>query len=662
MKLEPPENSNYAVTIVRVPDKLVDLPGLDKLKGFPVFGLQALVSADEFKPGELVAVLPTEVQLSDEFCKFNNLYRHAELNVDITQTGYLEDNRRVRAIKFRGNRSDALVVPLRAFGYTGGKFTDLAAGDTFDKLMIPASKRTLGAQETLEYMLRSCQCSARITLTDRLKTNSDSSATRVIEHGLEPTTPSMTGGSRIMSAVSEPLIKGAPITKSTALPGTKSIETDQSTKNDDEVLTSSVTSDSVQIPSTSQSGESRTGATFYPGTASQKRITGDFIKNKAAVVDCAVATSESSTSTMIIIQDVCAAYSVQPVTALSDNSAILKSLYNEHSNTCAVRNHLTLKGKTWVLDVPAGTYEICHKYVIKTKGTGKGNQPKTKKPSRVDARVFPEHIDTDNYWKNKHLISDDAWVYITQKVHGTSIRVGNVPVRRNLKLRDRVARKVGVPVTEHEHDYVYGSRKVVKDANNPDQNHFYGIWTAAGRQIQDVIPKGFVVYAELIGWTGPGGEAIQKHYTYKIPEGTNKLLVYRVAYVNPDGTQFDLSWPQMRAWTWSVGLDTVRLLWEGRHKDFDVDIFMDKRYSEYIDITDAQEYHWGNALPLEDDTKEHRKLVDEGVVVRADNGIRPTLLKAKSPLYLQKESEWLDAGEADLETVGSEEEANDSQL
>ena len=47
-------------------------------------------------------VFPAEVQLSGEYARFNNLHRHGNLNADQGQAGYLEDNRRVRALKFRG--------------------------------------------------------------------------------------------------------------------------------------------------------------------------------------------------------------------------------------------------------------------------------------------------------------------------------------------------------------------------------------------------------------------------------------------------------------------------------------------------------------------------------------------------------------------------------
>jgi hypothetical protein len=65
-----------------------------------MLGLQALVSKD-YKEGDLYVIFPAEVQLSHEFCSNNNLYRHSELNANPEAKGYIEDNRRVKAVKLR---------------------------------------------------------------------------------------------------------------------------------------------------------------------------------------------------------------------------------------------------------------------------------------------------------------------------------------------------------------------------------------------------------------------------------------------------------------------------------------------------------------------------------------------------------------------------------
>lgn len=420
MKLQPPANENYAATVVSI-KAINQLENCDNVVGTPIFGFQAIVGK-ETKVGDLGIVFPAESQLSEQFAHNNNLYRHASFNKDDSKAGYLEDNRRVKAMKFRGHRSDCLFMPLESLAWAGVEIEDLKEGDTFD----------------------------------------------------------------------------------------------------------------------------------------------------------------------------------------------------------------SLNGK-----------EICRKYVIKTRGkTGRGNQQQTKKIERVDKKLFPEHIDTDNFWKNVHLYDGDKNIVVTQKLHGTSLRASLALVSRKLNRRERLAQKLGVKVQIQEYDYVYGSRKVVKDANNPDQNHFYGqdLWGHYGAQLNSVLPENFIIYGELIGWT-LDNEPIQKNYTYRIPQGTADLYVYRIAQVNPQGRITDLTWDQVKEFSNQSGLKHVPELWRGKLRDFDVDAFMDKRYFD-----DG----YTQAVQMENG----KELVDEGVCIRID-GLTPVLLKAKSPVFLRHESKMLDKEEIDIEAEES---------
>ena len=284
-------------------------------------------------------------------------------------------------------------------------------------------------------------------------------------------------------------------------------------------------------------------------------------------------------------------------------------------------------------------HKICSKFVRKQVGTPRIERNKEKKFVRVEQKFLPEHYDSENYWRNKHVIKGNKRIVVTQKLHGTSIRIGNTVVKRKLTWLENLAKKVGVNVQETEYDYVYGSRKVIKDINNPNQNHFYGtdIWTEEGKKLDGLLPEGFIVYGELIGWTGQ--TAIQKNYTYQIPQGTANLYVYRVATVTPQGRLIDLSWEQVKEFCKDLGLKHVPELWTGLHKNFDVDKYIDKKFAETMT---------GDLVPLDE-----KSPCDEGVCIRVD-GIAPYILKAKSPMFLQHETKMLDEEATDLEAEGSE--------
>ncbi|AHB31407.1 RNA ligase [Mycobacterium phage Nala] len=440
MKLDAPKNKNYAAQVVRVPATL-ELKGLDNLVGVPVLGCQALTQRDT-KEGDLRIAFTVETQLSTDYAHYNNLFRDAERNEDPNETGYLENHRRIKAMKLRGHKSSALLMPLESVAWTGVDPSELQEGDTFD----------------------------------------------------------------------------------------------------------------------------------------------------------------------------------------------------------------TLNG-----------HEICRKYELPVKHTHGAKASKVQRAfKRVDSKVFPEHLDTDNFFRSAHLLEAGREVVVTQKLHGTSIRVGNVPVLRQKKWLERLINR-WVKTPDYEFDVVYGSRKVIKDVNNPNQNHYYqsDIWTEYGKKIAALIPEGFIVYGELIGWT-PDGQPIQKGYTYDVPRGEAHLYVYRVAHINSQGHLSDLSWNgvkqfcQVRGLKWTPEMD--RVSFGGADPEYPsieeltqyITQAMDMRYADHYDKTVA-----GTAVAALIDrpiSLSDKKSVDEGVCLRQD-GLVPTILKAKSPKFFEYETKLLDSGEVDTESA-----------
>lgn len=426
MKLTKPENESYAATVVTIKE-VHPFPGSDNIVGTNLFGFQAIVGVAT-QSGERGIVFPPETQLSEEYAKENNLHQHGDLNKDQGAKGYLGDNRRIRAIRLRGNRSDCLFMPLSSLSYIKGLDTSkLADGDTFD---------TIG-----------------------------------------------------------------------------------------------------------------------------------------------------------------------------DNA-------------------------------------ICNKYVIKRSIREQRLDKNKDKFIRVDKKFLPEHYDSDQWYKHSESVPGETTVIVTQKLHGTSIRVGHTIVTRKLTIRDRFAKVIGARIQENEMDYVFGSRKVIKDINNPNQNHFYStdIWTDEGRKLEGIIPENFLVYGELLGWT-PNGAAIQKNYTYQIPHATCDLYVYRVAFVNGQGKVVDLSWDQVKEFCKDTGLRHVPELWRGKKSELQLDA--DGQPFQFID----QRFHesgYVQAVPLDKESP-----VDEGVCIRVD-GLAPYILKAKGPQFYEHETKMLDEEAEDLEAEGSE--------
>ena len=427
MRFDAPANPNYAATVIKV-HTLVKLANADKLMGIPAFGLQAITDLST-QVGDMGILFPPETQLSFEYAFENSLHSHSmknevALNKDPGKKGYLGDNRRVKAITLRGNRSDALFMSLESLSYLGVKPEDFKEGDTFDKI---------------------------------------------------------------------------------------------------------------------------------------------------------------------------------------------------------------------------GDHEVCRKYVVPRPmqgAPGSRDRERTKRTALVDTRVFPEHFDTRMFLRVSESLNPGAMCIVSQKLHGTSIRIGNVPIGRVLSWRERLAKRFGVRVKETEYAMVYGSHHVIKGLHNPNQQHFYGedLWTAMGMTLDGMVPQNYLLYGEVVGWTD-GGSAIQKNYTYSCPPGTRKLYIYRVAIVNEQGTLCDLSWDAVKEFCNSIGVDYVPELLRTRvatltSEDNTLEALMDVKLRDVFP----------HAIPLSAESP-----CDEGVCIRIEDGMIPTILKAKSPLFYKHESAMLDEEAVDTE-------------
>lgn len=107
-------------------------PNADRLLLAEVFNENVIVdkSANET---DLVVYFPSDGQLSEEFCKVNDLVRRKDENGN-QAGGFLEPGKRnVRIIKLRGEYSDGLVLPLSSLEYTG---VDLASFNPGDQITI----------------------------------------------------------------------------------------------------------------------------------------------------------------------------------------------------------------------------------------------------------------------------------------------------------------------------------------------------------------------------------------------------------------------------------------------------------------------------------------------------------------------------------------------
>lgn len=298
--------------------------------------------------------------------------------------------------------------------------------------------------------------------------------------------------------------------------------------------------------------------------------------------------------------------------------------------------------------------EICRKYVVESKSGGLSKADAQKKAFKRVTDVFlPAHFDTGQWLREEHNVHPDEELIITQKLHGTSCRLANTVVKRELTLREKFAQKfLGAKIAVHEYDLVAGSRKVIKDPNNPNQKHHYGsdIWSDALAIWGDRIPTGHIVYGELVGYI-PGSESpIQKGHTYEEFAGNYELYVYRVAIITEGADLIDMTWDQVRSFCERHGLKHTPELDRIPKALLDIE-----DYNE-LDFWAEHQEHKKHGIELYVDTPVKLSAggtgKDEGIAIRIDRGAGLEIFKYKNPSHYLYETAQLDSGEEDLESQG----------
>ena len=120
------EHCGYVVKIT----ELRKHTNADRLQIATIFGNSVIVSLDTHI-GDMGVYFPTDLQLSEEFCKINDLVRRKDEHGN-QAGGYLDPNKRnIRTMKLRGEVSDGLYLPITCLAeFT--KVSDLSIGDTID--------------------------------------------------------------------------------------------------------------------------------------------------------------------------------------------------------------------------------------------------------------------------------------------------------------------------------------------------------------------------------------------------------------------------------------------------------------------------------------------------------------------------------------------------
>lgn len=290
---------------------------------------------------------------------------------------------------------------------------------------------------------------------------------------------------------------------------------------------------------------------------------------------------------------------------------------------------------------------ICKKYVLPVKEHN-SNVKKGKKPriSRlVDGQVHL-HVDTENLRKEAYKIKPQDDISITYKFHGSSFWVSNVLVNRKLSIFEKILKKLNVNIVDTEYDYIFGSRKVVKnqyETQNVEDFYDGDLWGDIKDVLKGSIPKGFTLYGEVVGYTA-SGKFIQQGYDYGCKEGEKKLKIYRITFTNVDGVVFDLSNKQIFEFCNARNLDYVYEFYNGKAKNLFPEIKIDGEWKYNFVKNLEKEYNDKDCMMCVN------KVPEEGIVIRKEGMEYFEAYKLKSFRFLEFESKQLDGGVIDMES------------
>ena len=313
---------------------------------------------------------------------------------------------------------------------------------------------------------------------------------------------------------------------------------------------------------------------------------------------------------------------------------------------------------------------ICKKFVpVTSKSPGSGN-PKAK--SKKCSIMFKEHFDTEQFGKHVMDFKPGDLIIITEKLHGTSQRVGHVLVDRKLSWIDKLLMKLGVDVQTQEWQYLNGTRRVVLDKDYKSGTGFHSdeLRDAAFFPFFGNLRKGETVYFEVVGFEPSGNtimpavdyskfkgvaDTVIEHFgknhsanvfSYGCLPGESKVFVYRITHTNEDGHSIDLSWKDVKHRCAELGVNHVPELLELHWPN-------DPYGMASMSNTDIESLVSDMTEGLVESTLDP-KHYPEGVCVRIESGLNPQIYKHKSFIFKFGEGLIKEAGISDMEDEASE--------
>ena len=306
---------------------------------------------------------------------------------------------------------------------------------------------------------------------------------------------------------------------------------------------------------------------------------------------------------------------------------------------------------------------ICSKYINPaTLKIARENQGKKTRVAKTSV-MFKEHFDTGHFGKNIHEYKFGQHIIITEKLHGTSGRIGHVQVEReNLSLVEKIAKFFGAKIKDTEWKYLNGTRRVVLEESSGSQFHDPTIRDKAFNLFKDNLRKGETVYFEIVGYESTGAPIMppgdtkglgdknftklygeKMHYSYGCEPAQSDVYVYRMTFSNEDGQSIDYAWEDVVKRCNEIGVKHVPHLSTVTLGELQgINNYKDERdlYDHFGKIVEE----FGSGQSVLDS-----RHIKEGVCVRIEGGLNNKTYKFKSFEFKVLEGIQKDSGVVDTE-------------
>lgn len=319
-----------------------------------------------------------------------------------------------------------------------------------------------------------------------------------------------------------------------------------------------------------------------------------------------------------------------------------------------------------VKDLPVGVdfdevngESVCKKYVVQRNNGGQESQGNFEKQKKVDKKdsitqrlapnQFRLHGSTSHLGRNLHLLNPDSIISITEKLHGCNAVFSKVLARRLLSKREKVVKfigeLIGVKFASKEYEFVYSSRSVIK--NRRDGKYTEDVWGIHAEKFEHLIPNGFTVYGELVGFT-LSGKGIQKNYPYGQTANTSEFYVFRVTYTDSSGQTIELDFQTMKRFCDQYEMEVIPVHYYGKadglfKRPLGEAVMDDDTWRDWF-LSKLEETFLDKPCAIC-----NTGIVNEGIVLTLEDSLARSRFKFKSPKFLQKETEDRDKGETNLE-------------